>query len=923
MRRSHSSVMDRNFNLLLMSRGLCTFLGYLWLLLCVLNSRVCQGQEEVIEFSIAEETPVNSSVGNIIILAKLDVKYGYNQDILSSLEFQFIDASLDVDQYFQIPDGSTNITVKKQIDRELVCPFQVTCDLEVKIGVVEPKEYLEIILSVIHVIDINDHAPFFSDDSEALYIPESAQVDSSYPLPSAEDTDTGVFGIQTYELLNNYGNTFDLRVSDSDGTKDVSLVLLKELDREQSSYYTLQLIAKDGGSPPNTGLVNVGVSVLDSNDNPPEFEQEQYEEDIFENIAPETLVLQVKATDRDEGEHGEVHYELSKQSETLYGSLFRINRQTGEITTISNIDYEKNTQFNLRVVAKDSGPSPMAGSAQVVIRVKDLNDNAPQITVNALSDSGRVEVLEHQQANEFAALISVSDPDGGNNGEVTCSIDSRYFRLIQLYPSQFKLVTNVEFDREEKAEYVVLITCADKGDDIQITEKAINISVLDINDHAPEFPKEMYEVQQQENTGTGTSPLQISAVDKDTGVNGEVEYSLQAIGLYGNNMLDIDPVTGSLFVKSPLDYEVQTEYTYYVVATDKGFPPRSATASLVLTVIDDNDEVPTFSQPKYVFTVKENIPIGTSVASVMAYDLDSPPFNVISYSLVAIGNENKFAIHVNTGEIRTIGEIDKELLGMRQNYQLMVTASNVGYGLKSTVEVNIFVDDVNDNPPVISFPVPNNNSVRIPSSAIAGDFITQVRAWDPDMGQNAHLRFSIIPDGNELVHISQDSGKVYASKSLADYGDSELRLLIQVSDAGENTLSSKSQLNIFINATTIATSEQTDGNNLTFVIAVVVASVVLVTAAVVIFVIFLVRRRKMEKLKNKVVYACQVEAQNRAHSLEDHQKGEHLKTVCDEVEHPKLKEWPDLVDVKQVCISMFCYMYRRCMIITCYIEKIW
>ena len=140
-----------------------------------------------------------------------------------------------------------------------------------------------------------------------IRISEGSSADT-YPLPRASDPDSAVYAVQSYELIA-MTNKFSLRVTNnSDGTFDLSLVLTERLDREEVSSYSLQVVAKDGGTPPLQATLAVEVIVQDANDNKPEFLNESYLISLREDVSPNTSFLKMQARDLDEGPSGEVVY---------------------------------------------------------------------------------------------------------------------------------------------------------------------------------------------------------------------------------------------------------------------------------------------------------------------------------------------------------------------------------------------------------------------------------------------------------------------------------------------------------------------------------------------------------------------------------------------------------------------------------------
>ena len=167
----------------------------------------------------------------------------------------------------------------------------------------------------------------------------------------------------------------------------VKLLLKEKFNREVQDTYHVQIVAYDGGVPPKSGSIDVTIIVLDSNDNPPVFQNSTYYVNIMENVPIFTTIAHVSATDQDIGINGEVVYTFSTQTQETYGHLFGLEPETGAIFVQGNIDYEKASIYTLSVIAKDKGADSIPADATVIVTVKDVNDHPPDITVNTLSAS--------------------------------------------------------------------------------------------------------------------------------------------------------------------------------------------------------------------------------------------------------------------------------------------------------------------------------------------------------------------------------------------------------------------------------------------------------------------------------------------------------------------------------------------------------
>lgn len=160
------------------------------------------------------------------------------------------------------------------------------------------------------------------------------------------------------------------------------LRLVESLDREQVSNYSVRIVALDGGTPPNSAVLEVLVVVKDANDNAPRLASENYEATLEENLRVDTAILQVRAEDPDEGMNANLTYSFTEDTLHSHGDIFRIVAGDGWIYLKGLIDYEREKKLVLTVIVADQGSMPLTAYARVVIYVSDVNDNAPEISVN-------------------------------------------------------------------------------------------------------------------------------------------------------------------------------------------------------------------------------------------------------------------------------------------------------------------------------------------------------------------------------------------------------------------------------------------------------------------------------------------------------------------------------------------------------------
>ncbi|XP_016061033.1 PREDICTED: protocadherin alpha-12-like [Miniopterus natalensis] len=482
--------------------------------------------------------------------------------------------------------------VNSRIDREELCGRRAECSIHLEVIVERPLRVFHV---EVEVRDINDNPPEFSGEQKVL-ISESAPLDSHFPLEGASDADIGVNSLLTYRLsLNEY---FTLKImTKNDKSILPELVLQKSLDREETPELHILLTALDGGKPELTGSVPIQITILDVNDNAPEFDKPGYKVVLFENVPNDTRVIQLNASDRDEGLNREISYGIRMILPASEKCMFSINPETGEIRTFGKLDFEENNEYEIYVNAIDKGIPSMAGHCTVLVEVLDRNDNTPKVSVTSLS----LPVREDAQVGTVLALISVSDHDSGANGQVTCTLSPHGpFKLVSTFKNYYSLVLDGALDRESVANYAVVVTARDGGSPSLSATASVSVEVADVNDNAPEFAQREYTVFVKENNPPGCHIFTVSARDRDAQENALVSYSLverrageRALSSY----VSVHAESGRVYALQPLDREELELLQFQVSARDAGAPPLGSTVTLQVFVLDENDHAPALLPP--------------------------------------------------------------------------------------------------------------------------------------------------------------------------------------------------------------------------------------------------------------------------------------------------------------------------------------
>ncbi|XP_047661154.1 protocadherin beta-15-like [Tachysurus fulvidraco] len=632
-------------------------------------------------YSIPEEAPEGSFVGNIANDLGIEISR------LISGKARVV--TKGGRQYVELSRDKGTLVVKERIDREELCKQTTPCSFSFDLIMENPIELHRV---TVEVQDINDNAPKFPKGTVNLQITENTASGTRFPLDSAVDLDVGVNGIESYSLTQN--DHFRLTNDRAVNKKFVDMVLHRELDREDRNNLELILTAYDGGSPKKSGSMRIHISVLDANDNAPVCKQSVYKVEVKENNPIGKVLTAISATDSDEGVNGHVSYFLAQATEEAR-RLFKINSETGAITTLDTLDYETEKSFELNINAMDNGG--LADTCNVVIEILDENDNAPSIQLMSYSNV----IAENSRIGTTVAVINVEDVDSGQNGLVTCKINENVpFKIESSLSDYYVIITDETLDRENIAEYNITILVSDQGTPARYSNKTLNVKISDVNDNPPVFSSEEYKTFVTENNSPGVAVLTVKASDADWGPNARLSYFLGDNNIQGNpvsSLVSVNSESGVIHAVKAYDYEQMKSFSFNVTARDGGSPPLSSEVTVTINVQDQNDNAPQVLYPVQTggSVVAEIVPrsadVGYLVTKVVAVDVDSGQNAWLSYKLQKATDRALFEVGAQNGEIRTVRQVtDKDAVKQK----LTVVVEDNGQPSRSAVvNINVAVAD--------------------------------------------------------------------------------------------------------------------------------------------------------------------------------------------------------------------------------------
>ncbi|XP_061786096.2 protocadherin alpha-C2-like [Nerophis lumbriciformis] len=637
----------------------------------------------VTHYSIPEELKEGSVVANLANDLSLDVtsliRRKMRVDIIANKKY------LDVNK------ETGELYIVEKIDREHICNTKSTssCYLKMEVTLENPLRIFNIELEI---LDMNDNAPQFRRDSIHLDISESTSAGERFSLSNAVDPDVGSNSVKTYHLSES--DHFNIEVQTGrDGSKFADLIMKRNLDREQQAEHNLILTAVDGGTPPRSGTVSIIVHVLDTNDNAPLFNESIYSVKIIENSPIGSLVIDLNATDLDEGSNSDLTYSYSLYTPEKTQETFHLNPSTGEITVRGMLNYEDFKIYDMEVIAADKGVNSLSGQCTIKIQVEDMNDNHPEISIKSFQSP----VSENIDVDTVIAVVSVSDKDSGDNGVVDLHIPHKMpFKLRESSDNYYELVVSEPLDREKVPEYDITFTVTDRGSPPLSDNETMTLHLLDVNDNVPHFPQSFYTIRVMENNAPGALLSSLSAFDPDLHENQYLVYFILEKEIVNTSMsmlFSINPENGNLYALKTFDYEMEKDFLFHIEARDSGSPPLSSNVTVHIIIMDQNDNTPVIVSPwrAHGSVVEEKIPRstdkGSMVAKVIALDVDSVHNSRITYHFLQVTDATLFSLDQYNGEIRTMRMFSYK--DPRHQRLVVVAKDNGDPALSATVTIKL------------------------------------------------------------------------------------------------------------------------------------------------------------------------------------------------------------------------------------------
>ena len=552
------------------------------------------------------------------------------------------------------------------------------------------------------------------------------------------------------------------------------------LNRESIGNYLLTVEAQDSETKARLDSTQVNISVTDLNDNPPLFTRLFQHVTVSEDIPLHTSIAQVIASDADIGPDGLLYYSFKSKTH-----FFAIDPESGVVTaTRSLAGRKKRKTYELLVVVRDralSSPSTSAKNYNLTVTVRPVNRFSPKIKIIS-----QFEVITEGTSGLRCGSVRVSDEDYGRFGDIS------KVRITQgNSDSKFRLRRSLKAENEWDVEIVIsldretiiggidlTLTAFDKGAPPRNGTVSLHFMVGDSNDMAPTFSQNKYAARISELAPLHSSVLQLLAVDGDSGVMGQVYYTLLGVD---SHSFSIDPNTGLITTAAILDHETKSLYEFEVRALDGGNPMKMASVIVTVEIEDGNDHDPMFDQSSHSTEVFEDQIPGAKLLTVTAKDRDSGSNGRIQY-MITNTEYVPFSIDAETGDITALTSLDRDM-GLPEYITLKVRALDFGRPFRRETEtyIHVRIKALNDNLPVFKH---FSCNLKVAEDAPIGTVLITLSAIDIDVDTQDTLLFSIEKSGNlgQAFSIDPNNGELTLSRSLSEVQESSFKLYAKVTD---------------------------------------------------------------------------------------------------------------------------------------------
>lgn len=530
-------------------------------------------------------------------------------DVGDTSRLEYLILSGNQDRHFSINSSSGIISMFN------LCKKQLGSSYNLRVGASDGV-FRATVPVYINTTNANKYSPEFQQHVYEAELAENARVGTKVIELLAIDKDSGPYGTVDYTIINKLaGERFFINPSGQ-------ITTLQKLDRENSTerVIAIKVMARDGGG--KVAFCTVKIILTDENDNAPQFKASGYTVSIPSNVSRDSPVIQVLAYDADEGRNADVTYSVDS-AEDLADEIIEVNPTTGVVKVKESLVGLENRAVDFNIKAQDGGPPHWDSLVPVRLQVVPNEVPLPKFSEPLYTFSASEDLPEGSEIG-FVKAVAAQDPVIYSLVEGTTP-ESNRDGVFSLDQDTGVLKVRKAMDHESTKWYQIdlMAHCPHEDTDL-VSLVSVNIQVEDVNDNRPIFEADPYKAFLTENMPAGTTVIQVTANDQDTGSDGQVSYRLSAEpGSSIHELFAVDSESGWITTLQELDCETQQTYRFYVVAFDHGQTVQLSSQALVeVSVTDENDNPPRFAFEDYRGSVVENSEPGELVATLKTLDAD-------------------------------------------------------------------------------------------------------------------------------------------------------------------------------------------------------------------------------------------------------------------------------------------------------------
>ncbi|XP_019482771.1 PREDICTED: protocadherin Fat 2 [Hipposideros armiger] len=682
----------------------------------------------------------------------------------SRLEYLILSGNQD--RHFSINSSSGIISMLN------LCKKHLDSSYNLRVGASDGV-FLATVPVYINTTNANKYSPEFQQHVYEAELAENAKVGTKVIELLAIDKDSGPYGTVDYTIINKLaGEKFSINPRGQ-------ITTLQKLDRENSTerVIAIKVMAQDGGG--RVAFCTVKIILTDENDNAPQFKASEYIVSIQSNVSKDFPVIQVLAYDADEGRNADVTYSMDS-IKGLDKNITEINPTTGVVKVKESLVGLENRAFDLKIKAQDGGPPHWNSLVQLQLWVVANEASLPKFSEPLYTFSASEDLPEGSEIGSVKAvaaqdpviysLVQGTTPESNRDGVFSLDRNTGVLKLRKA------------MDYESTKWYQIdLMAHCPHNDTYLVSLVSVNIQVKDVNDNRPLFEADPYKAVLTENMPVGTTVIQVTANDQDTGNDGHVSYRLPVDPDSNiHELFAIDSETGWITTLQELDCETHQTYHFYVVAYDHGRTIQLSSQVLVeVSITDENDNAPQFASEDYRGSVVENSEPGEPVATLKTFDADISEQNRQVTCYITEGDPlGQFGISQVEDEWRIFSRktLDREHIA---KYLLRITASDGKF--QASVTVEIFVLDINDNSPQCSQLLYTG---KVNEDISPGHFILKVSATDLDSDTNAQITYSLHGPGADEFKLDPHTGELTTLTALDRERKDMYSLVAKATDGG-------------------------------------------------------------------------------------------------------------------------------------------